>query len=94
MFVYPSLSVLPLLLALLKRPGEYQENQRQNEGLPTTGVTQFIPIVPATSQSGLYTPGPGSVHSGMPVTEDLKNLATRYFTRGQASHEAEPLSCS
>ena len=59
--------MLPLLLALLKRPGEYQ---RQHEGLPTTGMT------------------------GMPVTEDLKELATRYFTRGQASHEAEPLSCS
>ena len=67
------------MVALLKRPGEYQGNQAQLEGQPTTGMPRFIPIVPDRPQPDFYTPAPGNVHYGMPVTEDLRNLASRYL---------------
>jgi hypothetical protein len=69
------------IVVILKRPGGYQGNQSQLEGQPTNGVTQsqFISILPVPPQSDFYTHAPGSVHSGMPVTEDLRDIARRYL---------------
>jgi hypothetical protein len=64
------------MVALLKRPGEYQP---QPAGHPTSsiGATQLIPFPP---QPDLYAPAPVcTVHSGIPVTEDLKSLASRHL---------------